>query len=59
MRDIRVRDSRNWRIGAGAYSMIADAAEITDDEQTIGRKRESPAPLGIEQAWGVKKAAGP
>jgi hypothetical protein len=28
VRDIRVRDSRNWRIAAGAHSTFGDAAVI-------------------------------
>jgi hypothetical protein len=43
VRDIRVRDSRNWRSGAGAHSMIDDAAGIGEDVQAIGKKGEPPS----------------
>jgi len=42
-RDIPVRDSRNWRTGAGAHPMIDDAAEIAEDAAGHRRKGEPPS----------------
>jgi hypothetical protein len=42
VRDILVGDSRNWRNGAGALSMIGVRAESLKTLQAIGEKGRAP-----------------
>jgi len=55
VRAIRVSDSRNRRTGAGAHSMMDDAAGIAEDLQAIGaigERREAPGSIA-EHVRGV------